>query len=153
MEGCRRAWPFPNRHACSMWIKVHLGTGQKMGSAGGETGWHSLTPHPAPDLSEPLDTQGVWSPPRNLGHAVPGERWSWAACGPCWLSCGAGHTCTWRDTLLTPVILSHQVLGLRDVLHQAHPPARRHHGHRQLLHLPYEQEKGKGRARTHSHAT
>ncbi|XP_023382180.1 uncharacterized protein LOC111734195 isoform X1 [Pteropus vampyrus] len=32
------------------------------------------------------------------------------------------------------------VVGLRDVVHQARSAARRHHRHRQLLHLPDEQE-------------
>ena len=52
-----------------------------------------------------------------------------------------------RDPWLTAVVLSPQVVGLRDVLHQAHPPAWRHHCHRQLLHLPDQQEKGRCCAR------
>ena len=52
-----------------------------------------------------------------------------------------------RDPLLTAVVLSPQVVGFRDVLHQAHPPAWHHHCHRQLLHLPDQQEEGRCCAR------
>ena len=48
-----------------------------------------------------------------------------------------------RDPLLTAVVLSPQVVGFRDVLHQAHPPAWHYHCHRQLLHLPDQQEEGR----------
>jgi hypothetical protein len=44
--------------------------------------------------------------------------------------------------ILTAASLFPQVFGLRDILHQAHPPAWCHHCHRQLLHLPNQQEKG-----------
>lgn len=98
-----------------------------------------------------METQGPPSPPCCLGRALPGEV-VWGCCAhtgvrPVPAVVWAGHICTWRDTLLTPVVLSPQVLRLWDVLHQAHPPARGHHGHRQLLHLPNEQEKGKWHAR------
>lgn len=55
----------------------------------------------------------------------------------------AGYLCTWRGLSLTAVFLSSQVIGLRDVLHQAYPSAWHHYRHRQLLHLPDQQEKGR----------
>lgn len=107
------------------------------------------TPRSGPERV--LGDSGAPSPPCCLGRALPGEV-VWGCCAhtgvrPVPAVVWAGHICTWRDTLLTPVVLSPQVLRLWDVLHQAHPPARGHHGHRQLLHLPNEQEKGKWHAR------
>lgn len=140
MEGHRSAW--------------HTRGPSQTGTRG-ETGWRSLTPHPAPDPSERSRPREPRLLPVAWGMLLPGDVVLAAVptpvCGPCWLSCGLDHL-HWRDPLLTPVVLSPQVLGLRDVLHQAHAPARCHHGHRQLLHLPDEQEKGKGHARAAAHS-
>lgn len=126
--------------------RKELGAGRHAaGCQGRWTQWGSagFRPHqdlihtPASDTSECLASPREPWPPITCspGDGVLG---TWPVLDTLW----ARSVCARRGPLLTAVLLPLQVLRLRHVLHQAHPPAGRHHRHRQLLHLPDQQEEG-----------
>lgn len=118
--------------------------GGALGRLDGTHGQRVLTPPPR------------CRPGRALGapEGAPGEGDRAQGCPGCCAHTGRGPRCVpcgiRAPSVERPVADScrppPQVVGLRDVLHQARPAARRGHRHRQLLHLPDEQEEGTCRA-------
>lgn len=118
--------------------------GGALGRLDGTHGQRVLTPPPR------------CRPGRALGapEGAPGEGDRAQGCPGCCAHTGRGPRCVpcgiRAPSVERPVADScrppPQVVGLRDVLHQARPAARRGHRHRQLLHLPDEQEEGMCRA-------
>lgn len=114
--------------------------GGALGRLDGTHGQRVLTPPPR------------CRPGRALGapEGAPGEGDRAQGCPGCCAHTGRGPRCVpcgiRAPSVERPVADScrppPQVVGLRDVLHQARPAARRGHRHRQLLHLPDEQEEG-----------